>query len=87
MNIDEIVNRYFNTDKGYLFLVDLVRQKCPTLKINEDNLKSLKVETMDVSYHRKTYQSGVYTARDNTIKIFLGKDVNGNNVYGRDLTD
>ena len=41
MNIDEIVNRYFNTDKGYLFLVDLVRQKCPTLKINEDNLEQI----------------------------------------------
>lgn len=87
MNIDEIVNRYFNTDKGYLFLVDFVKQRCPTLKINEENLKTLKVETMNVDYHRKTLQSGVYTARDNTIRIFLGKDENGNNFYEKEFTD
>ena len=35
----------------------------------------------------RTYFAGIYTASDNTIKIFTNKDEQGNNIFEYDLTD
>ena len=46
MNIDTIINRHFNTDKGFNYLVDFIKIKFPNLSINEENLKTLKIIKM-----------------------------------------
>jgi hypothetical protein len=87
MNIDVIVNRYFNTDKGYTYLIDLIKNKYPNFVINEDNLKRLKVKTMSKEEFMRTSFSGIYKYSINTIEIFTNIDENGNKIFELDLTD
>lgn len=86
MTIDEIINITYHTDKGYKYLVDLIKNKYPALKINEENLKSLKIENMSKEDFIRTGFVGIYIAHDNTIKVFTNKDEIGNNIFDYNLT-
>ena len=67
--INELINKKFNTSKGYLYLVDLIRSKYPTLKINENNLKELSIVEMSQEYFHRTGFVGIYIASRNEIQI------------------
>lgn len=67
--INEIINRKYNTTKGYLYFIDLIKEKYPTFKINEDNLKNLSIVEMDLEYFKQTGYVGVYFAEENEIRI------------------
>jgi hypothetical protein len=87
MDFNELINTYYKTDKGYLYLVDLIKLKFPTLKINEEVLKTLKIDVMGKEEFLKTGFTGIYVANENTIRIFLNKDSNGNKIVDYDFTD
>lgn len=67
--INELINRNFNTDKGIYYFIDLIKEKYPFFKINEDNLKTLSIVEMTPEYFRKTGFVGEYVAGRNEIKI------------------
>jgi len=87
MDFNELINTYYKTDKGYLYLVDLIKLKFPALKINEEVLKTLKIDIMGKEEFKKTGFTGIYVASGNTIRIFLNKDLNGNKIVNYDLKD
>ncbi|MBR3199509.1 MAG: hypothetical protein IKG27_05810 [Bacilli bacterium] len=70
--INEIINRVFRTNEGYKYILNLISKRYPTLKINEENLKKIDIEKMDLEYHLKTSFFGEYVAERNTIKIYFG---------------
>ncbi len=81
MDINDIINKHFNTDKGYLFLVEMIKENNSTLKINESNLSNLKIETMSREEFASTGFAGIYIAKDNTIKVFTNYDLNGEKIF------
>ena len=81
MNINEIINQEYGTDKGFLFLIDLIRVKMPYFEINEDNLRTLIVEDMSIDQFIRTGFTGIYQEGRNRIGIFTNMDENGNPYY------
>ena len=82
--LNEIINNYFNTDKGILYLVDLIREKYPNFNINEDNLKNLSIVEMDVPYFEQTGFVGEYVADKKVIKVVKKETLSK---YGSLFTD
>lgn len=76
-SMDDIINKKYNTDLGYKYFYNQIKTMYPYLNLNEENLKNLKIETMDEEYHQKTNFVGEYVAKNNTIKIYT----NENNKY------
>ena len=87
MGIDEIINKKYSTKKGLLYFVDLLKEKYPSLKINESALATLKVEKMSQKNFLRTGFSGIYIAQSNTIKVFTNLDKNGNKIYDYNLSE
>lgn len=87
MNIDTIINRHFNTDKGFNYLVDFIKIKFPNLSINEENLKTLKIIRMSKEKFIQTSFSGLYNYDKNTIEVFTNLDENGNKIFNIDISD
>lgn len=54
INIDHIINKKFNTDKGVLYLVELLQKQFPTLKMNLAVLPKLNIVEMPVEYYEQT---------------------------------
>ena len=71
MDINYIINQKFNTNKGYLYLIDLIKEKFPTFAINYDNLSNLKIEKMTIDEFYQSGYVGIYNAKTNTIKILV----------------
>lgn len=67
--IDELINKKFNTNKGYLYFVDLIKEKYPTFHINEENLKNLTITEMSQETFNRTGFVGVYYAKRNKIEL------------------
>lgn len=67
--INNIINKKYGTDKGYLYFVDLIKEIFPTFIINDINLKDLNIIEMPEEYYKKTNFVGEYVARTNTIKL------------------
>lgn len=68
-SINNIVNKKFNTDKGWLYLVDLIKERYPYFNINEENLASLKIVPLSQEEFRETGFVGEYVASKNEIRI------------------
>ena len=86
--INEIINKKFNTDKGYLYFCDLIKEKYPSFKINEENINNIIIEELTQEEFIETQFVGVYTAKNNTIKVFTNRDKNNEKIYDEiDLTD
>ena len=86
--INEIINRRYNTDKGYLYLIDLLKEKYPDFNINEENLNKLSIEEVSKEMFLETSFVGVYTAKDNKIRIFTNYDIDGNEIIpGIEITE
>lgn len=87
MNIDEIINRFFHTNKGYTYLIDIIKKKYPSFIINEENLKTLKIVPMPKEEFMRTACSGIYKYDINTIEVFSNIDENGNKIFDLDISD
>lgn len=85
IDIDSIINEYFQTDRGYLYLVDLIKNKFPSLKINEENLNDLKITIMEKEEFLKTGFVGIYNALNNSISVFTNKNEQGEMIYELNL--
>lgn len=75
MDINEIINRKFNTTRGYMYFVDRIIEKYPSFKINEENLKTLSIVEMSNEYFNQTGFVGEYVAKRNEIKILVKSPV------------
>ena len=87
MAIEELINKTYNTDKGYLFLVDLIKRKLPNFNIEEKNIETLKIDTMDKEQFMRTTFVGIYEYENNCIKVFTNKDESGNRIYNEEISD
>ena len=67
--INELINKKFNTDKGFYYFIDLIKEKYPYFKINEANLETLIVEEIPEEDFLKHGSFGIYYAKTNTLKI------------------
>ena len=86
--INEIINRRYNTDKGYLYLIDLLKEKYPNFNISEENLNKLSIEEVSKEMFLETSFVGIYTAKDNKIRIFTNYDIDGNEIIpGIEITE
>jgi len=86
--INEIINKRFNTDKGYLYLIDMLKEKYPEFNINEDNLDNLSIEDVSKDMFMESGFVGIYTARDNTIRLFTNYDSDGSKILdGINISD
>lgn len=85
IDIDNIINEYFQTDRGYLYLVDLIKNKFPSLKINEENLNDLKITIMEKEEFLKTGFVGIYNALNNSISVFTNRNEQGEMIYELNL--
>lgn len=72
--INEIINEKYNTDKGYMYFVDLLIEKYPSFNINLDNLSDLEIDNVTKDMFFDTGFLGIYTARDNKIRLFTNYD-------------
>ena len=69
--INQIINKLFQTDLGYKYILNKIRTIMPYLKINEKNLENFTVQKIDYEYCVLNNFIGEYIAKENTIKIFL----------------
>lgn len=67
--MNEIINRKYKTNKGYIYFIDLIKEQYPTFNINEDNVKNLSIIDMNEEYFSETGFVGEYVAKRNEIKI------------------
>ena len=74
-NINILINEFFKTNLGYNYLLKLISLNMPYLKINEANLKNLKLEEMEYEYFIKTGFVGEYVANKNLIKLLIVQDI------------
>lgn len=68
-SINKIVNKKYNTDKGWLYLVDLIRERFPYLQINEENLVNLQIVPLSEEKFKETGFVGEYVASKNQLRI------------------
>ena len=54
MNIEQLINKKFNTDKGVLYFIELLHKEFPTLKMNLEVLPKLNVVEMSEEYYQQT---------------------------------
>ena len=87
MDINYIINQKFNTNKGYLYLIDLIKEKFPTFAINYDNLSNLKIEKMTIDEFYQSGYVGVYNAKTNTIKILVDIESLGIEISQENILD
>lgn len=86
--INNLINKKYNTDRGYLYFVDLLLEKYPDFKINYDNLKSLKFDSITKDMFLDSGYTGLYTISDNKIRIFTNYDEDGNKIFPElDISD
>ena len=83
--INNIINKKYNTDRGYLYFIDLLLEKYPDFQINYDNLNKLEISSITKSVFLESGFSGVYTFQDNKIRIFNNIDENGKEIF-KDIT-
>lgn len=67
--INSLINKYFNTTNGINYLVQLIKEKYPNFKINEDNLKNLKIVEIPEEEFLEHHRVGIYKAKKNEISI------------------
>ncbi len=75
-NINDIINKKYNTTLGINYFHELLKNKYPTMKINENNVETLKVEEITQKEFLQHGYTGIYYAKDNTIKILTELDEN-----------
>ena len=68
-NINDIINKKYNTALGINYFHELLKNKYPTMKINENNIETLKVEEITQKEFLQHGYTGICYAKDNTIKI------------------
>lgn len=73
--VNNLFNDYFQTDKGYMYIVDLLKQEFPEIKIDFSNLESLKFFEMSEVEYQSSRSHGLYKAPEN--KIYVYKDKTG----------
>ena len=83
--INNIINKKYNTDRGYLYFIDLLLEKYPDFQINYDNLNKLEISSITKSVFLESGFSGVYTFQDNKIRLFNNTDENGKEIF-KDIT-
>ena len=83
--INNIINKKYNTDRGYLYFIDLLLEKYPDFQINYDNLNKLEISSITKSVFLESGFSGVYTFDDNKIRLFNNTDENGKEIF-KDIT-
>lgn len=74
LDINDIINKKFNTTEGIYYFVNKIKEKYPSFNINEDNLKNLLIEEMPLETFEKTGFVGVYYARLNKIALLTNLD-------------
>ena len=79
--INEKINEKYNTDKGYMYFVDLLIEKYPSFNINLDNLGELEIDRVTQELFYDSGFVGVYTARENKIRLFTNYDEDGNKYF------
>lgn len=57
--MNEIINRKYKTNKGYIDFIDLIKEQYPTFNINEDNVKNLSIIDMNEEYFSETGFVGI----------------------------
>ncbi|HOZ54020.1 MAG TPA: hypothetical protein PKY25_01650 [Bacilli bacterium] len=67
--VNNIINKKYNTNKGYLYLLDLLKIRFPNFNINFDNLKEIKFEVMNDEYANRTQRCAEYRFGTNTLLI------------------
>lgn len=87
MNINDIIKSHFGVDKDYTYLIDIIKDKYKTFKINEDNLKNLIIEAMSKEEFFRTGFVGIYQIEKNRIGIFTNKDQNGNKIVDANISN
>lgn len=87
MEINKLINKKFNTDRGYLYIIDLIKSIFPTFKINSDNLENLKIEKMSSDEFLKDGCVGVYYVETNTIKLFTNFSMFGEKITDEEFID
>ena len=65
--INEIINKKYNTNKGYLYLIELINKRFPTFHIDYEKLENLVIKEMDFSYFEENGVVAEYRVKNNEI--------------------
>lgn len=76
ININQIINKKFNTDKGVLYLIELLQKEFPTLKMNLDVLPKLNVVEMPKEYYEQTGFVAEFVYERSEIKLLTNLEGN-----------
>lgn len=85
--INEIINKKYNTNKGYMYFIDLIKERYPEFKINYENLTNLTICEMTQSYFQEHKVVAEYVASRNEIKLLHQIDSIGYTFTEEELVD
>lgn len=81
--INEIINKKYNTNKGYLYLIELINKRFPTFHIDYEKLENLVIKEMDFSYFEENGVVAEYRVKNNEIYL-LRHNTNNDSLFSED---
>lgn len=71
--VNNLFNYYFQTDKGYMCIIDLLKKEFPEIKIDFSNLENLQFVEMSESEYQSSRSHGIYRVSENKIYVYKDK--------------